>query len=379
MPAPDPAAMHRPGTTDALVVAGLDATDQAVAAMGLQCDLPDAAVVRLVVDAAAGQVRWAVSDLTGTVEEDGQDVEHPCLSCAMREAILPTLVRLAGTGRWGTLVVSLPPSAEPLPIALGLARAHLADGRRVADLLTLRSVITVVSCDDVCGGVFDDPLLEELGLAMVEDDRRSYGEVLVNQIELADAVVVVKDALDESDTALLDHLRRPDSRVYLGLSSFSAGAELSARGFDVQVAQGFVDPRRRRPTGAEPAGGLQTLRLRTWRPFHPGRLQQRLEDLGSGELRGRGAFWLPGRPGTAIAWEASGGQLSIGSIGGWDDADRMTNLVVTTDDETAVVVREAFEAAVMTDAEVLTARDRWLGRRDGFEEWLGEEGASDVA
>ena len=87
MPAPDPAAMHRPGTTDVLVVAGLDATDQAVAAMGLQCDLPDAAVVRLVVDAAAGQVRWAVSDLTGTVEEDGQDVEHPCLSCAMREAI----------------------------------------------------------------------------------------------------------------------------------------------------------------------------------------------------------------------------------------------------------------------------------------------------
>ena len=57
----------------------------------------------------------------------------------------------------------------------------------------------------------------------------------------------------------------------------------------------------------------------------------------------------------------------------------MTNLVVTTDDETAVVVREAFEAAVMTEAEMLTARDRWLGRRDGFEEWLGEEGASDVA
>ena len=33
----------------------------------------------------------------------------------------------------------------------------------------------------------------------------------------------------------------------------------------------------------------------------------------------------------------------------------------------------------MTEAEMLTARDRWLGRRDGFEEWLGEEGASDVA
>ncbi|WP_050347675.1 CobW family GTP-binding protein [Arsenicicoccus sp. oral taxon 190] len=364
-------------TTHVLVVAGLDATDQAVTAMGLQCDLPDSAVVRLVVDAAAGEVRWAVSDLTGIVEEAGQEVRHPCLSCSLREAILPTLVRLAETGRWGTLVVALPVAAEPLPLALGIARAHLADGRRVADHLDLRSVVTVVSCEDLCAGVFDDPLLAELDLAMVDDDRRSYGETLVNQVELADVVVLAHE-LDESDRALLDHLRRPDSSVAAGLSTLS-GAELLLRGCDVERSSAFVDPRRRRATGAAPAGGLQTLTLRTWRPFHPDRLRQHLEDLGSGELRGRGAFWLPGRPGTAIAWDASGGQLSIGAIGGWDDADRMTNLLVTTDAETATVVREAFEAAVMTEAEMLTARDRWMGRRDGFEEWLGEEGASDVA
>ena len=47
-----------PGRTPVVVVAGLDATDQAVTAMGLQCDLPGAAVVRLVIDAPAGEVRW---------------------------------------------------------------------------------------------------------------------------------------------------------------------------------------------------------------------------------------------------------------------------------------------------------------------------------
>ncbi|WP_409483930.1 GTP-binding protein [Arsenicicoccus dermatophilus] len=364
--------------TPVLVVAGLDATDQAVTAMGLQCDLPGSALVRLAVDPEAGQVRWTVSDLTGVVEQDGQDVAHPCLSCSMREAILPALVRLAGTGRWTALVVALPAAAEPLPMALGLAEAHLDDGRRVADHIDLRGVVTVLSCPDLCAGVFDDPLLVELGLAMTEDDRRTYGETLVQQLELADAVVVAQESFDDSDSALLDHLRRPDSSVTFGLSALS-GAAVVERGWSAVRAREFVDPRRRRATGAAPAGGVRTIELSTWRPFHPGRLLERLERLGGGEVRGRGAFWLPGRPGTAIAWEASGGQLSIGPVGGWEGCERATRLVVTTDDETAAQVTRAFEESVMTDAEMVTARERWLGRQDGFEEWLGEEGAAEVA
>ena len=131
-----------------------------------------------------------MSDLTGIVDEGAQHVAHPCLSCAMREAILPALVRLAATGRWECLMVVLPVAAEILPMALGLTAGCLDDGRPVAETLDLRSTVAVVSAQDLCAAVFDDPLLADIGLALVDSDRRSVGEVVVAQVELADAIVL---------------------------------------------------------------------------------------------------------------------------------------------------------------------------------------------
>lgn len=350
------------------VVVGLDAADQALLAFGIQVDLPSAAVVTVSADAGEGVVRWVVADLSGVIERGQEDVAHPCLTCSTREAVLPTLVRLAQVGAWSHLVAVLPVAAEPLPMVAAIAEGEVG-GVPAARWLQVASVAAAVSSPDLCAAVFDDPLLADMGLAMVEGDRRAYGEVLVSQIELADDIVLVAGALDESDTGLLDHLRRPTSRVHLGLESF--GAAPDAR-HDVEAARSYVDPRRRRASGAAPAGGIVTVVLESWKPFHPERLLERIEDLVSGDLRGRGAFWLPGRPGAAIAWEAAGAALSIGGIGDWSDVERMTRLVITTDEETACVVREAFQAALMTDAEMISAQARWAGRDDGFGQWLGD-------
>ncbi|WP_116112616.1 GTP-binding protein [Austwickia chelonae] len=353
------------------IVVGLDAPDQALAAMGLHVDLTGSAVVSVTVDAAEGAVRWVVSDLTGIAEQGHEDVAHPCLTCSIREALLPMLTRLASSGRWASLIVVLPVAADPLPMTLAVAEGEVR-GQAVADILEVATVVAVVSAKDLCSGVFDDPLLSELDLNMVDDDQRAYGEVLVAQIELADDIVLVHGIPDESDAALLDHLRRPGSRLHHGMETFGGSPAVADYRHDIQASRAFVDPRHRRPSGAVPAGGIVTIELTSWKPFHPERLLERIEELGSGDLRGRGAFWLPGRPGLAIAWDAAGAALSIGAVGRWDDAERATRLVVTTDEETAQVVSSAFDAAIMTDTEMVSAQARWSGRDDGFGEWLGD-------
>ena len=352
------------------VVVGLDAADMALAAVALQLDLPRSAIMTVHADAAAGEVRWVVADQVGVVERGGEDVAHPCLTCSIREAVLPALVRLADSGRWHALVVVLPVAAEPLPMVAAIADGQVG-GHAAAASVATGSVVAVVSASDLCDAVFDDPLLAELGLAMVADDRRAYGEVLVNQLELADDIVLAAGAVDEVDSALLEHLRRPESRVHVGTECFGAGADRAARRHDVAGAREFVDPRHRRSSGAAPAAGIVTVELTSWKPFHPARLLDRLEELGGGDQRGRGAFWLPGRPSVAIAWEASGAALSIGAIGDWSAGERATRLVVTGDEETINQVEAAFDAAIMTDAEVITAQAVWAGRSDGFEQWLG--------
>lgn len=352
------------------VVVGLDAADQTLAAMSLQVDTQGSAAVSVTVDAAAGQVHWVVSEITGIIERGSEDVAHPCLACSIREALLPTLLRLAETGRWQAFVVVLPVASEPLPMVHAVVDGEV-DSRPVSRHLGIGSVVSVISAPDLCSGIFDDPLLSECGLAMLDDDRRTYGEVLAAQIELADDIVLTTGPLDESDRALLDHLRRPESRVHVGLESFGS-APGQVRRHDADASRRYVDPRCRHASGAPAGGGIVTIELETWKPFHPDRLLERIEDLGSGDMRGRGAFWLPGRPDLAIAWEAAGAALAIGGIGGWEGAERATRLVVTTDEETAAQVRAAFDDAVMTDLEMLTAQARWAGRDDGFASWLGE-------
>nr|WP_276611940.1 GTP-binding protein [Kineococcus vitellinus] len=118
------------------------------------------------------------------------------------------------------------------------------------------------------------------------------------------------------------------------------------------------------------------------RTLHPGRLLERVEDLGAGRLRARGTFRLTSRPSTLCAWDGAGGQLSIGEIGAWYPGERGTHLVLTgTEPEERERVRGAFRDVLATREEEAAAHEEVLeallagagapGGEDGFEPWLG--------
>jgi G3E family GTPase len=112
--------------------------------------------------------------------------------------------------------------------------------------------------------------------------------------------------------------------------------------------------------------------LDSWRPLHPDRLHESIEALASGPLRGRGRFWLPTRPDTLAVWDGAGGQLSIGVAGGWIGVPRRSRLVVTGTAPDPGLLEQAFDRALVTDAELGRGIGWWAGRGDGFDPWLGE-------
>lgn len=335
--------------------------------MAAACDLPGAAIVRVALDVEAGFVRTIVSDFTGVVRDERVDLEHACLSCAMREGLLPMLVRLHETGTWDALIVSLPSSAEPLPIALGIANA-VVENKPVAASLHLASIVAVVTAPTVDDAVFGDvPLAEH---ALSPDDSRSYAEVFAAQVEIAD-VLVLATAYDAGEQELLNHLRRPSSVVVDGISQL-CGTALVTGPRDAYEVCSCVDPRMRTASGAQDTPEVVTRELQSWKAMHPERLAASWEQLSAGDLRGRGAFWVPGRPELAVAWDCAGGRLAMGAIGGWHEVERHSRWVVTGDPRDVERAARAFERAVMSDAEMVAAQRVWRGRSDGLEEWLGE-------
>ncbi|MGL4744454.1 MAG: cobalamin biosynthesis protein CobW, partial [Dermatophilaceae bacterium] len=102
--------------TPAFLVTGVHAESMAAATIGLQFDLPNAVVVRHELDSAAGHLVRTISDLTGVLEREVVTLEHACLSCAVREDVIPTLDRLGAIGRWGAVVAHLPVAADGLSV-----------------------------------------------------------------------------------------------------------------------------------------------------------------------------------------------------------------------------------------------------------------------
>lgn len=341
-----------------VVLGGTDEADLSAAVLSAQLDLPDAVTLRLELDAEAGTVRRVVHDATGTVDDRTSLMEHACHSCALREELVPALLELAGADRWPAALVVLPLGAELLPVGTALGTDVLDE--RVPEHLEMRAVTAVV---DPAG------LVERVVAGTGGPEGAEVTAAVVAQLEYADVVVHSGHEAAPQDLTLLRHLARADA-LHVDSTLAVDGPALLAMRHDVDTASRCTSPLHRRPTGAEDADGITTVVLESWRPLHPHRLMEAMEPMVLASLRTRGAFWLPSRPDSVLAWDECCGQLRLGECARWD-GKRRTHLVVTAHVDDVEEVRAAFEHALMTDAEMVGAAERWVGRPDGFEEWAG--------
>lgn len=347
--------------TPVVLLTGVDPGAMAATMVGLQFGLPGAVAVRHHIDVDRQVLTRTVSDLSGVIEEHEVELAHACVSCAIREDIVPTLERLARTGRWQSVVTHLPVGAEA---------AHLCSvlewDTRLARFLRVSAVVTAVGSAHPVRDLIGDDLLAERGHHSSEEDRRGVGEVLSAMVEYADAVVLDGE-VDPLARGLVRTLARPTAAVVDGASALDVGL-LVGRDNHHRAREYWASPLRSEELPVIGAEGVWQLDLRSPYPFHPDRLLESLEQLGGGAHRSRGCFWLPTRPDRAITWDGAGGQLSIGDHGPWRKAAPFTRIVLTGVGIAPARLRPAFDELLMTTAE----RDAsWQVTEDGFEPWLG--------
>lgn len=356
----------------------LDPVLRDLTAFGVLTEVDEAALISYDVIGPAGSraVRRRLSHPGGLLEDVVLALDHPCLSCAVREDLLPLLIELGVSGLWSQVVVALPPAAEPLPLARALHVGQVG-GRPVRQVAKLAGVVAVLDGSQVVADLLGDDLVGvrdlALALALADDDHRSVGEVVARLLRGADLVVAggleVGEPTDAKAITLLRHLTSAGT-LRLQAPEEVAGADLVARRHDDAVSSRWEDPLHVEPSAVLDGDGVWTLDLRDWRPLHPERLMDQAEDLGSGRLVSRGRFWVPTRPRTLGVWDGAGGQLSVGDLGTWAGSPS-TRIVVTGCDEDPWRVRRAFATALLTDAELAAGLRPWAGRSDGLDPWMG--------
>ncbi|WP_030483395.1 GTP-binding protein [Nocardioides aequoreus] len=349
--------------TPVVLVTGVDPDAMAATMVGLQFDLPHAVAVQHRIDPERSELTRVVSDLSGVVEREVIDLAHACVTCAIREDVLPTLERLAADGRWSTVLAHLPVGAEAAQVCHVLALDTV-----LARRLRVSAVLAAVEGPGVEDDLLGDDLLAERGRHSSEDDRRGLGEVAAAMVEHAD-LVVTHGTASPAATELLAALARPGVEVVEGTEHLEPTA-LVADLHRHDRTQAWVAPVR--------AAELPLTRFEhEWRldlvspmPFHPHRLLDDIERLGTGRHRSRGCFWLPTRPDRVCTWDGAGGQLSIGNTEPWGRRTPLTRIVLTGLGRPPFELADAFRSMLLSHDEAV-ADDRWQTTYDGLEPWLG--------
>lgn len=366
------------------LVAGLTEAPMSAAALGLQCDLPGAVLLRHDIDVEQRTLNRTIADLSGILEREVIDLEHLCVARAVREDIVPTLERLAALDRWEAVVTHLPLTADPMQVCRVVEPDHgRSRGFRVA------GVVVGLEGESVRADLVGDDLLAERGLATSAADRRGIAEVVSSLIEYADVVTVFGEP-DGLDLGLVDALARPGALVLTDWPGLHA-RDLLHGIHDHAASEAWVDEVRREAVTPSRTPGVWTLDLASPRPLHPGRLRAQIAALALGGHRSRGCFHLANRPGVVCGWAGAGDALSIGRVGEWGGEEPITRIVVhglvdegqdavdegkgavDVDEVVAdrkLAIQRAFEAAVLTDDELRVGVPR-ESEEDGFEAWLG--------
>lgn len=354
-----------------------------------------------------GTVRRIVHDGRGPIEDERVTLEHGCINCTIREDLLPALVRLARARPANDLALVLPPSMEPEAVTTACGWCHV-DGAPVTDVIRIDSVVAVCDPGTLLDTLDSDQDLADRHLHAADDDTRSVSEVAARQIEYADTVLLwapdsePDSALDGYEhtrlSVLLQRLNPWARHLVLDLPEPSW---LSAR----IRRSGRFDPEAPEPHGRglegyavgchepEPDCGVVATVYRVRRPFHPERFHRALPTLAGRTLRGRGHLWLAGQPDQIVAWESSGGGVSMGDMGRWlaatpdeewedSSPERRVNADLHWDAEfgdreiqlafvgihfEADEIAAVLDACLLTDAEVAEGAAAWREYPDPFE------------
>ncbi|MGI5286458.1 CobW family GTP-binding protein [Nonomuraea polychroma] len=283
------------------LVAGLHRSARAAAVDRLLRRHPGAVAIHHDLrDIGAGRVERVVRDVSGVLDRAEARLAHGCVTCTVREDLLPELLRRADTA--SLLIVDLWDSVEPRPVAEALAGA---EGVRLACVHTALDAEHMPV--DICRG----DRLSEIGQAATAGDQRYLAEVLARQIEYA-ATLSLHGGGDEDtelSTAVLRHLA-PHTPIV-------TGPEVAGAALCVHELAERVDPATAQFPAEAQTGEVTTVVWHRLRPLHPVRLFDAMEELVTTTVRSRGRFWLANRHERMLAWDAVAGAVSVEDAGPW--------------------------------------------------------------
>jgi G3E family GTPase len=330
----------------------------------------------------ADLIRAGAADLART-QETLVEMTNGCICCTLRDDLLEEVDRLARDGRFDHLVIEGTGIAEPLPIAATFEFRD-PDGRSLSDVARLDTMVTVVDAASLLSDYGSRDYLRDRGEIAGEGDERTLVDLFVDQIELADVIVLNKVSEVSADVpasvrAVVKALNPEADLVETDFAEVPLERVLDTGRFDFERAHqhplwfkelyGFED---HVPETEE--YGISSLVFRAQRPFHPCRLWDFLsEEMDSGRfgtvLRSKGFFTLASRAEVTGLWSQAGSVARFEPHGMRENGTPWQELVFIGTALDAEALRAALDGCLLTDTEYAEGLESWRDYPDNFPSW----------
>lgn len=267
-------------------------------------------------------------------EEKLVQMSNGCICCTLREDLLLEVGRLANEGRFDYLLIESTGIAEPLAIAATFDFPLDDNGRSLADVAELDTMVTVVDAATWLDEYTTTQSLAKRGLAVSDEDGRTLADLLAEQVEFANVILINKtDLVTAKELARLKsflHRFNPDAllleashgRIPLdyvlntGLFDRDAAAQLPRW---AEELQGHHIPE-------TDEYGISSFVYQARQPFHPQRLYDFIRRGGFKRLlRSKGFIWLASDHDMAYYWSQVGQRGYFQQAGCWWAAEPREN------------------------------------------------------
>ncbi|MFT3898760.1 MAG: GTP-binding protein [Gordonia sp. (in: high G+C Gram-positive bacteria)] len=365
----------------------------------------------------AGRVRRTLR----TVDDDGNErahqhvllLEHGCVSCTLRNDLLPLLRHLHRRAGVARIVLQLDCALEPEALAFAIDHAIVSDmpgfpDAPAGDDVRIDATVACIHEGDWLEAATGDTTMAEAGLSATVDegDERTIAQVAVGQVAFADALVLVgcdaalRDAWESARLAAVLKRLAPSAPIIMETPHRQMNPILAAQllaGIPAGSRRGRIDsphdPLLRDQPPLDADCGVEIVAFEADRPFHPARLHEAIDQLLDGVVCSRGRLWLATQPDAALWLESAGGGLRVGEGAPWlaalSDAeledvdaerralaalrwdevhgDRHSSLVILTHrPEQPQAIVDALEGALLCDDEMALGQAGWQGFDDPF-------------
>ena len=331
------------------------------------------------------------------------EMQNGCICCTLREDLLVEVRRLADEGRFDGIVIESTGIGEPLHVAETFA-FELEDGTALADVARLDTMVTVVDGLSFITEWKKADDLSAIDQALGPDDTRTVTDLLVEQVELADVLVISKvDLAPPTRIAQVEGTLRalnPRAKIIRSRHGQVPLSEVFDTGRfdldDARAAPGWMAVMRGDEAPETAEYGIGSFVYRARKPFHPERFWAWLNrpEHWTHVLRSKGFFWLATRHDLVGIWSQAGGTAHCEVGGTWFAAsapetwpgppevlaeldlhwqapwgDRRQELVFIGQSMDEAAVTRGLDACLMTDDEL--SKD-WSELDDPFPAWVDE-------